>query len=375
MFENYDIFNREKLTLHCVITTQSPLSHIGEVSGNVSNLKMLKLLDFEDQPRSVFAYSGNALRNGLLRRVGVTSALTELGLKVNPNTHHTMFAGGRIDSGTASDMELDTRIRKLLPWISVLGTAKPAGVFGSKDSQMVSGRISVGHAYLVCYESAEYVFNQVPGIIPSECQRAIKELITAKKSLSSDIFNPSTLEDCDNWLKAKNQYLPLLKKHMKVWPEYLCIDQTTRRDSTLDSSLAQFLSTENTPQLKGDGTIKEKKSNQMIASDRLIMPGAKLYSRWDLECTQVEQGWVFDTLLRFSQHPYIGGKSNRGNGRVKLDFWFQSYSENGYLWGSESGIEHEKFSISHQKYREYINEYQRFLSEAKTSTELKKLFN
>jgi hypothetical protein len=373
MFNDYDIFDRERLTLHCVITTQTPLSHIGEVSGNVSNLKTLKLLDFEGNPRSVFTYSGNALRNGLLRRVGVAAALTELGLQVNPDTHHTMFAGGRIDAGTASDMELDKKIRVLMPWLSVLGTAKPAKVFGSKDAQMVAGRINVGSAYLACYESAEYIYNQVPAILPPEIQPAIQELVDAKNRLSSDPFIPTKSEDLDNWNQAKNDYLPLIRKVMKTWAEYLTIDQTTRRDAILDPNLVKFLPTELQPQLKGDGTAKEKKSDQMIASDRLIMPGARLYSRWDLYCTKVEQGWIFDTLLKFAQFPYLGGKGNRGNGRVSMNFWFSSQSERGLLWSSESGVESDRFNLAHAKYREYINQYQQFLSEAKTSTELRSL--
>ena len=373
MFDNYDVFNREKLTLHCVITTQTPLSHIGEVSGNVSNLKTLKLLDFEGNPRSIFTYSGNALRNGILRRVGVAAALTELGLQVNPDTHHTMFAGGRIDAGTASDMELDKKIRVLMPWLSVLGTAKPAKVFGSKDAQMVQGRINVGSAYLQCYESAEYIYNQIPSALPPRVQPIIEQLLQAKNKLSSDPFVPTKLEDADFWESSKSKYLPLLQKHLKTWTEYLTIDQTTRRDSTLDPNLFKFLPSEAQAQLKGDGTTKEKKSDQMIASDRLIMPGAKLYSRWDLNCTQVEQGWIFDTLLKFAESPYIGGKGNRGNGRVSLNFWFSSTTERGLLWSSESGIESKKFELAHAKYREYINQYQQFLSEAKTSTELKNL--
>jgi hypothetical protein len=373
MFKDYDVFNREKLTLHCVITTQTPLSHIGEVSGNVSNLKTLKLLDFEGNPRSIFTYSGNALRNGILRRVGVAAALTELGLQVNPDTHHTMFAGGRIDAGTASDMELDKKIRVLMPWLSVLGTAKPAKVFGSKDAQMVQGRINVGSAYLMCYESAEYIYNQIPSALPPRVQPIIEQLSQAKNRLSSDPFVPTKLEDADFWESSKAKYLPLLQKHLKTWTEYLTIDQTTRRDSTLDPNLLKFLPSEAQAQLKGDGTTKEKKSDQMIASDRLIMPGAKLYSRWDLNCTQVEQGWIFDTLLKFAESPYIGGKGNRGNGRVSLNFWFSSTTERGLLWSSESGIESKKFSIAHAKYREYINQYQQFLSEAKTSTELRSL--
>ena len=373
MFDNYDVFNREKLTLHCVITTQTPLSHIGEVSGNVSNLKTLKLLDFEGNPRSIFTYSGNALRNGILRRVGVAAALTELGLQVNPDTHHTMFAGGRIDAGTASDMELDKKIRVLMPWLSVLGTAKPAKVFGSKDAQMVQGRINVGSAYLICYESAEYIYNQIPSALPPRVQPIIEQLLQAKNKLSSDPFVPTKLEDADFWESSKSKYLPLLQKHLKTWTEYLTIDQTTRKDSTLDPNLLKFLPSEAQAQLKGDGTTKEKKSDQMIASDRLIMPGAKLYSRWDLNCTQVEQGWIFDTLLKFAESPYIGGKGNRGNGRVNLNFWFSSTTERGLLWSSESGIESKKFELAHAKYREYINQYQQFLSEAKTSTELKNL--
>lgn len=373
MFDNYDVFNREKLTLHCVITTQTPLSHIGEVSGNVSNLKTLKLLDFEGNPRSIFTYSGNALRNGILRRIGVAAALTELGLQVNPDTHHTMFAGGRIDAGTASDMELDKKIRVLMPWLSVLGTAKPAKVFGSKDAQMVQGRINVGSAYLMCYESAEYIYNQIPSALPPRVQPIIEQLLQAKNKLSLDPFVPTKLEDADFWESSKAKYIPLLQKHLKTWTEYLTIDQTTRRDSTLDPNLLKFLPSEAQAQLKGDGTTKEKKSDQMIASDRLIMPGAKLYSRWDLNCTQVEQGWIFDTLLKFAESPYIGGKGNRGNGRISLNFWFSSTTERGLLWSSESGLESKKFELAHAKYREYINQYQQFLSEAKTSTELRSL--
>ena len=374
MFDNYNIFDTEKLTLHCLITLQTPLSHIGEVSGNVSNLKTTKLLDFEDNPRSVFVYSGNAIRNGILRRVGVAAVLTELGIKVNPDTHHTMFAGGRIDGGTASDMELDKKIRVFMPWLSVLGTAKPIGVFGTKEAQMVAGRSNIGSGYLVCYESAEYVYNQLPAILPPEIQPTMALLTEAKTRLSSDPFVSTKPEDLTNWNQAKSECLPLVKKAMKTWTEYLTIDQTTRRDSTLDPNLLKFLPPEVQAQLTGDGKTKEKtKSDQMIASDRLIMPGAKLYSRWDLTCTQIEEGWIFDTLLKFSESPYIGGKGNRGNGRVHLDFWFQSSHERGLLCSLKDGIMGDRFLNSHQKYREYISQYQQFLSEAKTSKELRKL--
>ncbi|MFM6265014.1 MAG: hypothetical protein ACKPFA_00660, partial [Dolichospermum sp.] len=117
----------------------------------------------------------------------------------------------------------------------MLGAAKPCGVFGNKDSQMIPGRIEVGTAYLVCYESAEYVYNQIPAILPHECQDAIAQLIVAKNKLFSDIFTPAKPEDIDSWNQLKLEKLPFLRKHLKTWTEFLTIDQTTRRDATLDS--------------------------------------------------------------------------------------------------------------------------------------------
>ena len=209
MFNNYDIYRRDRISLHVVINLLSPLSHIGEVSGNVSNLKTLKLLDFEGNPRSCFVYSGNALRNGILRRRGTSAALENLGLSVNPDVHHTLFAGGRIDGSTASDMDLDRKIRQLMPWLSVLGTAKPAKVFGVKDAQMVQGRLNVGSAYLICYESTPYVYEQFPGILPPDALEGIEAILTTRKDLISDPFIKPDKGAIIAFSEAKANYLPL----------------------------------------------------------------------------------------------------------------------------------------------------------------------
>ena len=96
----YDVFDRHAVTFHVLINVHSPLSHIGETTGNVSNLKTLKLLDLEGFPRQCFVYSGNALRNGVLRSVIIvydatneaymivdgqhlTEALKELGMRID----------------------------------------------------------------------------------------------------------------------------------------------------------------------------------------------------------------------------------------------------------------------------------------------------
>lgn len=373
MFEHYDIHDRSRLTLHCKVTLKSPLSHIGEVQGNVSNLKTAKLLDLEGNPRNCFTYSGNALRNGILRRRGTAAALESLGLEVNPDVHHTLFAGGRIDGSTANDMELDTRIRQLMPWLSVLGTAKPAGVFGTKAAQMVHGRIAVGSAYLVCYESAELIYREFPGVLPVDALPRLEQYLAAKSGLSSNPFEPPTLEAVDSWEVAKSEHLPYLRKALKTWTEYLTIDQTTRRDSTHDPNLRRFLpSGESQAQLLGEAPKKEKaKSDQMIASDRLIMAGATLYSRWDLNTTAVETGWVVDTLLKFSESPYLGGKSNRGNGLVTLDFWYQREGDRGHFLSVATGQQELSAPAqeAHTAYQDYLGAYQGFLAEAQENSE------
>ena len=383
MFNNYDIYKRDRITLHAVISLLSPLSHIGEVSGNVSNLKTLKLLDFEGNPRSCFVYSGNALRNGILRRRGTSAALEELGLTVNPDVHHTLFAGGRIDGSTASDMDLDRKIRQLMPWLSVLGTAKPAKVFGAKDAQMVQGRLNVGGAYLVCYESAPYVYEQFPGILPPDTLEGIDGILTARNDLISDPFIKPDRGAIAAYSEAKANYLPLLRKLLKSWTEYLVIDQTTRRDSAHDPELRRFLQGQTQEgQLSLFGTPEKpeekKKSDQMIASDRLIMAGAKLYSRWDLHTTSVETGWIVDTLLKFSESPYLGGKGNRGNGLCSMDLWYQKgTTERGHFLSVATGQNtlSPEATTAHNSYQAYLDQYRQFLTEAKDSQEIRRLLD
>jgi len=372
MFEQYNIHDRARLTLHCVLTLQSPLSHIGEVAGNVSNLKTAKLLDLEGNPRSCFVYSGNALRNGILRRRGTAAALDALELEVNPDVHHTLFAGGRIDGSTANDMDLDTRIRQLMPWLSVLGTAKPAGVFGVKTAQMVHGRLAVGSAYLACYESAELIYREFPGILPPDVLPRLQEYLEFKDRLTTNPFDPPTAEHVEAYRQAKADHLPYLRKALRTWTEYLTIDQTTRRDSTHDPALQRFLPPAEQKLLKGNGEpAKKEKSDQMIASDRLIMAGSKLYSRWDLHTTAVETGWVVDTLLRFAESPYLGGKSNRGNGLVTLDFWYQQGDSRGHFLSVATGQQQlsQPAQQAHAAYRDYLSVYQEFLAGAKENAD------
>jgi len=121
----------------------------------------------------------------------------------------------------------------------------------------------------------------------------------------------------------------------------------------------------------------KEKSDQMIASDRLIMAGSKLYSRWDLHTTAVETGWVVDTLLQFAESPYLGGKSNRGNGLVQMEFWYQRGTEKGHFLSLATGTQQLSNAAqdAHHAYQDYLSVYQEFLAEAANSEAIGGLLN
>ncbi|UFP97189.1 hypothetical protein [Gloeobacter morelensis] len=397
MFEPYDIHDRRRLTLHCVISLLEPLSHIGQVQGNVSNLKTLQLLDLEGAPRSCFVFSGNALRNGLLRRRGVADALNVLGLKLSPDEHHTLFAGGRLDGPSAADLDLDTQVRLVLPALSVLGTAKPAGVFGASKSQMIPGRINVGSAYLVCYESAGYVFEQFPGVLDPDVLLALSELSKAREALQHDPFSPPDPALVENYREALKRHIPYLRCRLKSWTQLVQLDQTTRRDSTNDPNLQQYLKAllpataeAGNHMLPGMEAIASEskvtssaKSNQMIASDRLVMAGCQLYSRWDAHVTQTEEGFIVAALVDFGQSPYLGGKGNRGNGLCRMDLWFEAHSttpdtpasvRGRYLsLGAGTAVLSPRAQQQYARYREHLEQYRQFLAKSQDSLSLRRL--
>lgn len=384
MFENYDPMDRHQLTLHCLITLQSPMSHIGESIGNQSNLKTIKVTDLEGNASNVFCYSGNALRNGVLRRKGVDSFLDALGIDVSPTVHQTLFAGGFIDGGTGNDLDLDKKIRQLIPPLSVLGTAKPKGLFNSKDAQMLHGRLAVGDAQLVCYESAEYLFHGFRPALPYSAIAPLEEVIAAKEKaqqarIDEWLLGGTGAEEAQKEYEEKLQYwLPFLLDKLRANTEWFAYNQKTRRDSLHQSDLHKHLAlpTEQKNLLEGEAKKKDK-SQQMIMGDWLIQQGAQLYSRWDAYLTDIEEGFLADALLRFNQSPYLGGKSGTGCGLVSLQFWYESGEDKGEWMQLSSSAEvlRDRALEQHSRYKEYLAQYREYLSEASEGDEIKKLLS
>lgn len=379
MFNTYDPNKRHRITFHLVLETLSPLSHIGEAVGNQSNLKTITITDIEGQPTPVFCLSGNSLRNRILRRVGIDAMLERLKIRVNPILHHTLFCGGALDGGTANDLELDKKIRQFLPAISLLGTAKPKGVFSSNNAQMVPGRLNVGDAMLVCYESALNIYNTFRPAISLDCLEALEEISSAKHQLEQDRVNAfltgANLENDGSLYNEKLKYwLPYLEQKLRPYSHWLTYNQKTRRDSHHDPNLVKHIlppaGKEGQQSLFGstEEKIEKTKSNQMIMGSWLIQEGATLYSRWDGYITDVEEGFMAEAILKWAESPYVGGQANTGCGKVAVNIYYSSERQSGNWMLVDGGrqVLAERAATQHTRYEQYLDEYEQFLQSNNT---------
>jgi hypothetical protein len=388
---DYNPHDRHNIKLHLQITLLQPLSHISESVGNQTNLRTMKVTDLEGNPSEVFCLSGNSLRNRILRRCGIDSFLSQIDVQVSPSMHHTLFCGGAIDGGTGNDLDLDKKIRQLLPCLSVLGTAKPKGLFGVSDAQMVHGRIAVGDAYLACVESAEYIYRQFPPALPVDVIAALEQIVGQKDLQHNQRVNEwlgidSNVDRCD--LKALlDKWMPFLGEKLRYYSDWLTYSQKTRRDSLHDPNFAKHLiNTPPQPQaIQGslfdepsEGKKKKpekEKSQQMIMGNWLLQAGATLYSFWSANITRIEEGFVADALLKFAESPYLGGQSGTGCGLCSMQFWFDTEDGRGEFMTITPHAQKlsDRASESHARYKAYLEEYRGFLADSKS--DVRRLLN
>jgi hypothetical protein len=393
---NYNPHDRHNIKLHLQITLLQPLSHISESVGNQTNLRTMKVTDLEGNPSEVFTLSGNSLRNRILRRCGIDSFLSQIGVQVSPTMHHALFCGGAIDGGTGNDLDLDRKIRQLLPCLSVLGTAKPKGLFGVSDAQMVHGRIAVGDAYLACVESAKYLYQMFPPALPIEVIPALEQIIDGKDLQHSQRVNqwlhhgsPSDVNNYD--LKALlAEWMPFLGERLRYYSDWLTYSQKTRRDSLHDPNFANHLigatpepqkmisqgdlfGIVSEPETKKGKSEKAKpereKSQQMIMGNWLLQTGATLYSYWSANVTRIEEGFIADALLKFAESPYLGGQSGTGCGLCSMQFWFETAEgDRGEFMTITPHAQKlsDRASESHARYKEYLEDYKGFLADSKS---------
>lgn len=383
---NYNPHDRHNIKLHLQITLLQPMSHISESVGNQTNLRTMKVTDLEGNPSEVFTLSGNSLRNRILRRCGIDSFLDQIGVQVSPTMHHALFCGGAIDGGTGNDLDLDKKIRQLLPCLSVLGTAKPKGLFGVSDAQMVHGRIAVGDAYLVCVESAEYIYRQFPPALPIDVISVLEQIVDGKELQHSQRVNQwlgidTKVSQYD--LKALlDEWMPFLGDRLRYYSDWLTYNQKTRRDSLHDPNFAKHLIGANPQAQLGQASLfdeapkadkkkpEKEKSQQMIMGNWLLQTGATLYSFWSANITRIEEGFIADALLKFAESPYLGGQSGTGCGLCSMQFWFEiADGDRGEFMTITPHAQKlsDRASESHARYKEYLEDYRGFLADSKSN--------
>lgn len=386
MISQYNPFEgRRQIKFHVTFNLLQPLSHISETSGNESLLKTTQMIGLDGSSVHVPIYSGNAQRNGSMgRRTGISSFLDSLEISVNKSTHQTLYSGGYIEGGTINDFDIEERIRRALPNLSLLGGAIPPETLGlpKGKSQMMEGRLNIGDAYLVCLESAPYLYDQCPTLLPYECMDSMESIISARRTFLQMRYARSDNKlalnkGFDRLKQIEAEHYPIVKHHLKASSELWEYRESVRVPSLKQTEYSRHLSSGEKPMLKGDGeskkSDKKEAGRQMISGAWTIQRGSQLYAFWSTRgqgITPLEEGALVNTLLAFAKQPYLGGKANAGCGLVNVSIRYEADGVSGdYLLLSEnSQVVSDRASDCHDRYKEMISVYQEHIAEIKAGS-------
>ena len=211
---------------------------------------------------SVPVYSGNALRNGVVRRGAARYILDHFGWRVPVPSFRSLFVGGSLlRTGDKSiDIQQRRQFLNLMPLYGLLG-----GPFNRSD--MVEGSVKAGKAYPVVQEALP--------VLPTSLHKEAAML---------------TMQD------------------IMVTETY-----SKREDARL--AAGDYLSNAVVGGEDGD------KTSGMVFEREVLIAGTKLYSRWTFHATQPLQvgawlsGWVY-----WAERPMLGGASQMGHGLADVTY-------------------------------------------------------
>jgi CRISPR type IV-associated protein Csf2 len=277
-----------------VVTALTSISHIGDSHGVNSNLRREKIVQPDGAVEEIPVISGNAMR-GILRDRGMLHMLKCLGYGVDEETgevrglslpaFYFLFSGGALtkQAGKGIDVDEARRWRSAIPLVALFG--------GAMGNQIMPGKAKIGKMIPICQETAH--------LIP-------EQFITGQEQ--------------------------------SVWD--LCQEEAyTRRDDEKNERLRQLIAPEVRGLLEASAAAKRAKigtsedvagetgqSQQMRYFVETLAAGTRLY--WDVvldDVTPVEFDAFCITLAEFGRHPYVGGKSGVGHGKVavKFDQWHE----------------------------------------------------
>ena len=280
------------------ITLLSSLSHIGETHGINSLFHREKFVTADGNIKDIPTVTGNGLR-GLLRDRGMMHLIKMLGYGdgkgLGLESFYFLFSGGSLSSkGGSGKIDVDTarRWRELIPLVSLFG--------GAMGNQIMPGKMSVGKGIPICSELSHVVPEQF-----------LNGHTTSVRTMMQ--FEPYTRRD-----DAKNDNMRYL----------------------IDNKVLNLLDDKQRGTNRFDAIEETGQKQQMRYFVETMAAGSKLF--WEItlqDVTDVEFDAFAVTLAQFGKYPFIGGKSNVGHGKVRIEFenWIE-LNTNMERHGKEVGL-------------------------------------
>lgn len=261
--------------LEGMVTALSSLIHSGgERNGTTQQLRREKFVQPDGSVEKVPIISGNSIR-GILRDKGMFHMLRELGYGVNEETgevtglslqaFHFLFSGGSLVSTGSGHVDVDhfRAMKSTIPLIGIFG--------GAAGNAIMPGKLKMGKLIPICAETKH--------LLPEEVQEGQIE---------------------------------------SIW-EYCQTEMYTRRDDKKNDRLLPMLG-------EGEQNTTTAAPQQMMYHHETLSAGTRFYWKIVLEdVTDVEFEAFILTMIEFSKHPYVGGRSAIGHGEisVKLGKWIE----------------------------------------------------
>lgn len=177
-----------------VMTALTSISHIGETRGIVSSLRREKAVLADGSIELIPTISGNSIR-GILRDKGMMHMLRLLGYGedcgIDLNAFYFLLSGGALESTGKRGLDISEarKWRDPIPLVAIFG--------GAMGNQIMPGKLNVGKAIPICYETAHLIPERYATNLCSVWDLCQEEPYTRRDDAKNEnmryMINPSTL--------------------------------------------------------------------------------------------------------------------------------------------------------------------------------------
>lgn len=277
----------EKLTYEFILRAVTPIAHHSGAYGNVSVFMQRKVRRRAGGFTTLPILTGDSMRHqmreaialALLDAVGLTArrSLTEAALRL-------LFNGGMVTGrGDASSVSLDAyrQMAELVPSLALFG--------GCTDSRVVSGRLAVSDANLICAESYDFLPEWVrehletEGITLDGKRQHVEEVTRVRMD--------ATLDTSKRRLLAPEAETALVARLSGG-------ERAHQKDDALDRS--------------------EAKSSMMPHSMETLVAGSLFYWSTSAVCyDELDVDTFHTSIATFLADAWVGGKKGTGHGHIE----------------------------------------------------------